>query len=290
MTHVTSQSSRLIEGMEREWTFVPEPLPLSCHARYWWRALGARAAPRFAIVKEVAPRPLWIVYFVYSPAGQLESWHHFTLQRLKAHGIGLLVVFASPSPADVPPKLNDCADAIYWKALNGYDFSAYSIALRAIARRSPGARVLVMNDSVLGPFADLARYIDNAPWDLTGFTANDGSGQRHIQSYAFIIKDVTEARFDKLHWVFPSRFAFNTAYGAISCQELWLARVAARSMSVGSFWWGADVSVHDPSLTKAVELIEAGFPFLKRSLLTKHSRFHPPGVIQRLVERLEAEG
>jgi hypothetical protein len=289
VTSVNLENCRHIDGMECNWTYEPEPLPLSCYARYWWRAMAARPAPRFTIIKEVALRPRWNIYFIYAPTGHLEAHHRFTLRRLKAHCISLLVVFASPSPTDVPSMMDDYADAIYWKALGGYDFSAYSIGLRAVARQSSGSHVLVMNDSVFGPFVDLTPYIDEAPWDLTGFTAHDGSGQRHIQSYAFIMKDVTEGRLDSLGWILPTRLAFNTAHGAIACQELWFARVASRSMSIGAFWWGADAKVHDPSLTKAVELIDAGFPFLKRSLLTRQSRFYPPGVVQQLVDRLEAE-
>jgi hypothetical protein len=289
MKTVTPQRFRNVEGMEYGWAYKPEPLALSCYTRYWRRATAARRAPLHCVVKPVTLQPRWIIYFIYAPTGRLETHHHFTLRRLKAHGIPLLVVFASPSPADMPPILEIHADAIYWKALSGYDFSAYSIALRGIARQSPGSRVLVMNDSVFGPFADLTPSIDAAPWDLTGFTATDVSKQRHIQSYAFVLKNVTEDRLDDLRWVFPSQLAFSTAYGAISCQELWFARVASRSMSVGSFWWGEAAKVHDPSLTKAVELIDVGFPFLKRSLLTRQSRFHEPGVIGTLVERLEAE-
>jgi hypothetical protein len=284
---VKLQSARHVEGMECGWTYERERLSVHCYARYCRRMLGVRAAPRFSVLKAVGPRPRWILYFIYAPAGRLNAHHYFTLRRLKEHGIGLLVVLASPSPDDIPSILHDCVDAIYWKELNGFDFSAYSIGLRAVAHYSPGSRVLVMNDSVFGPFTDLTPYIDEAPWDLTGFTATDVSEQRHIQSYAFIMKDVTDARLDKLKYVLPSRVAFNSGYGVISCQELWFARAASRSMSVGAFWWGAETNVLDPTLVKAIELIDAGFPFLKQSLLTRQSRFHPPGVIQQLVERLE---
>lgn len=280
---------REVTDLECCWTYEPEQLPLECYVRYWRRALGARAAPDFSVLKEVAPSPRWVVYFMYAPTGDLETYHAFTLRRLKEHGIRLQVIVASPTPSDVPPAVFEYADAVCWKALNGYDFSAYSIALRSIAVRSPGARVLVMNDSIFGPYGDLTSFMDEAPWDLTGFTATDSGNQLHIQSYAFIMKDVTAARLNALRWIFPTRLAFDSAYGAISCQELWFAREAARSMSVGSFWWGADAVVHDPSLTRAVNLVDAGFPFLKRSLLARQSRFHPPGVIEKLRQRLETQ-
>ncbi len=281
---------REVDGMQCYWAYKPERLSFACWWRYWRRAFGVRRAPNFSVLKEVSSNPLWIIYFMYSPAGRLEPHQAFALRRLKEHGIPLLVVVASPAPFDVPQTVLDHADAVYWKALSGYDFSAYAIALRAIARRSSGARVLVMNDSVFGPYGDLTSYIEAAPWDLTGFTATDGGSQRHIQTYAFIMKDVTVARLNALRWIFPTKLAWNTAYGAISCQELWFAREAARSMSVGSFWWGAtSAAVHDPSLTNAIELIDAGFPFLKRSLLARQSRFHPPGDIELLRRKLDTQ-
>lgn len=281
---------REVAGMQCYWAFEPEQLAPARRWRYWRRAFGVRRAPNFSVLKPVSSNPRWIIYFMYSPEGRLEPYHEFTLRRLKEHGLRLLVVVASPAPSDVPHVVLDHADAVYWKALSGYDFSAYSIALRAIADRSSGARVLVMNDSVFGPYGDLTSYIESAPWDLTGFTATDAGSQRHIQTYAFIMKDVTVARLNALRWIFPTKLAWNTAFGAISCQELWFAREAARSMSVGSFWWAAaSATMHDPSLTKAVELVDAGFPFLKRSLLERHSRYQPPGAIELLRRQLDTQ-
>jgi hypothetical protein len=283
---MSGQRGRHVEGLQCDWTYAPEPLAFTCYARYLRRVVGARSAPPFAVIRDVSNHPTWMIYFIYIPNGILEPYHQFTLQRLRAHGWPLFIVVASPGPAQVPEPLHDYADALYWKALNGYDFSAYSLALRAIARQSPGARVMVLNDSVFGPYGDLNPFMDAAPWDLTGFTATDVSLQRHIQSYAFIMKDVTDERLDRLRRVLPTRVAFSSAFGAIACQELWFARIASRSMSVGAYWWGADKDVHDPSLTKAIALVEAGFPFVKRSLLTRQTHFHPPGTIAQLVQTL----
>jgi hypothetical protein len=283
---VVTWMKQQIDGLERNWHYEREPLELRCYTRYFRRFLGARPAPSFAELKPVTPRNRWLVYFIFAPNGRLEPFHHYSLNQLRRHDSGLLVVVAGPSSADVPQTVLDCADAVFWKALNGYDFSAYGIALREIAKGSAGADVLVMNDSVFGPLTDLTPFIDNAPWELTGFTATNVSEQKHIQSYAFIMKNVTPERLLALRWIFPSAFAFNTASQTISCQELWFARAASRSMSVGAFWYGAEDVAHDPSLSRADALVRAGFPFLKRSLLGKHKRFQSTPEIQRLVDEL----
>jgi hypothetical protein len=39
----------------------------------------------------------------------------------------------------------------------------------------------------------------------------------------------------------------------------------------------------DPSLFAAIPLVEAGFPFLKRGLVTKHARIYPKGALDALL-------
>jgi hypothetical protein len=67
---------------------------------------------------------------------------------------------------------------------------------------------------------------------------------------------------------FPFAALSNPSH-VINLHELRFARVASRSMSVGAFWYGDAVKVQDPMLHRPIELLTAGFPFLKRSLLGK---------------------
>ena len=174
------------------------------------------------------------------------------------------------------------ADALYWKALSGYDFSAYSAALREISRKSPHADVLVINDSVYGPFTDVRSVLAQAPWELTGFTATS-QVENHIQSYAFVLKDVTPARMRSLATVmFPWR-ALSNPHDVIQVQETRFARVAARSMRVGAYWFAEKEQVLDPTLFRPIELITAGFPFLKRSLTGKHQTLQDVEQIRELL-------
>jgi hypothetical protein len=275
----------LVSGLEPNWQYERDKLSLGCYGRYGLRALSARRAPKSVGLKPVRPHSRWLVYFIFAPDGTLKDYHHYTLNRLRALDGALAVVFASATPAPLSEALASRCDALYWKELSGYDFSAYTLALTEIAARSPGADVLIMNDSVFGPFSDLEQFMNRAEWDLTGFTATNVGGQNHIQSYAFIFRDFGPSKLHEMRRVFHPHFAFNSAHGTVACQELWMARVAARSMSVGSFWYSEDAIAHDPSLTKAIELVDAGFPFLKRSLLGKHSRFQEQkAVVARLVK------
>ncbi len=263
-----------LEALERDWTFRPST------PDGWTRLIRMIAlrsvgrAPARAAIVPIVPRTRWIVYFVFLPSGGLTSAHRFTLERLRAADAGLCVICAAPSPGDVPADLREIADALYWKDLSGFDFSAYALAIQEVARHSPGADLFVMNDSVLGPFVPLDTLWPAMRWDLTGFTAS-ATLQNHIQSYAFHLRGVDRSTVRALASVMPRRFAFQDYLGAVYCQESRFATVAARRMSVGALWYADGERSGDASVLAALPLVEAGFPFLKRSLFTKNGHVYP---------------
>lgn len=274
-----------LAGLVNRWSFEPSPRrrPVSLYER---RAAlqSVELAPAHRVIKPVTAQPRWVVYFIYLPQGQLTASHCYTLGRLRALGHPLLVVCACPSEQHLPPELSALCDALYWKALSGYDFSAYKLALHAIARSSSGADVFVMNDSVYGPLADLAPFIDQAPWDLTGFTASSQI-ENHIQSYAFVLKGVTWWRLTSLWSVFLPVVAFSRPFDVIEYQETRFAKVAARCMTVGAYWYADTGVIEDPTLVHPLAMLDAGLPFLKKSLLGKHARFAHPQEIESALLR-----
>lgn len=280
-------SSPAIPGLIRNWTFQPSPVRWGESVRTVSRVLRhARRAPASAVLKPASPAARWVAYFVYVPDGELTAGQRFTLERLKASALPLLVVCACRRDAAVLQALRGLCDALLWKDLPGYDFSAYRLALSHLAAHSPGADVLVMNDSVYGPFSDLREVFDTVPWALTGFTA---SNQRapHIQSYAFLLRDLRPSTMARLAPVLLPGIAFDQFRHIVDLQELRFARVAARSMSVGALWFGDVREVNDPTLVRPMELLDCGFPFLKRSLLGKHQGFIERDVV---LARLQALG
>ena len=282
-THCVHASTASIAGMTRHWDFVPTPVPR-------WRIRQAvemvvrnsQRRPGWQAILPVTSQRAWVVYFLFAPDGRFTPTHRFALERLRDTGHRLMVVCAAPAPAAIPAEITAFADALYWKALSGYDFSAYSAALREISRKSPHADVLVMNDSVYGPFTDVRSALDQAPWELTGFTATS-QVENHIQSYAFVLKDVTPARMRALSTVmFPWR-ALSNPHDVIQVQETRFARVAARSLRVGAYWFAEKEQVLDPTLFRPIELMASGFPFLKRSLTGKHQNLQNIEQIRELL-------
>lgn len=202
--------------------------------------------------------------FLFCPDGRLTAAQHHSLARLAAEPEPLMAVCAAPDERAVPVDVVEQATALLWKGLSGFDFSGYVVALWAIARHSPGADAFVMNDSVLGPLGSLRPFWDADRPDLFGFTGSS-AWENHIQSYAFMMREVTPTRLRGLENVLPRHFAFNHFQDVVLWQETRLARVAARRMSVGAGWFMADPARSDLPLFHARQLIEEGFPFVKCS-------------------------
>lgn len=271
-------SATLDDGsaVTRDWDFVatrasPRIVAIRCR-----NALLRRVPPPASeLLRPPFPAPRWTVYFAFMPDGALSDAHRFTLARLRALGRPLLVICAAQSVDLIPAELAAAADALVWKALPGFDFSAYRVGLAALAEHAPGCDAFVMNDSVFGPLGDVGPALDAARWDLTGFIAT-ATVENHVQSYAFQLRGVTRDRLAALAAVMPDQYAYDGFWDVVLNQETRFARVAARRLRVGAL-------VHvdlpgqtlDPTLQCALPLVRAGFPFLKRSLLGKLAGLWP---------------
>jgi hypothetical protein len=258
-----------LAGLTRHWDYRAAAPSVRVRLRRGRERLSRRAAPASKVLVSPVGAGWWSLYFVFSPDGTLAPAHDFTLSRLAALG-RVLVVCASPDPEQVPAMLRERADALIWKDLPGFDFSAYAVGLSTLADHVPGSDVLVLNDSVFGPLVDLKPWLAQANWDLTGFTAT-ANVEEHVQSYAWVLRGVTPARVRALAPALSTRFAYDRFWGVVLNQETRLAATAARFMRVGAMLHAGPGTVDDPSLDLALPLVRAGFPFLKRSLLGKLS-------------------
>lgn len=225
------------------------------------------------------------MYFAYMPDGVATPSHRFTLERIKQSDAGIFVVCALPNGYEVPKIVHEHADAIASKTLGGFDFSAYAIGLRCIAANSPGCDLFIMNDSVFGPFQSIDDDITDAKWDLTGYTAYSLI-ENHIQSYAFIIKNVSEKVEEALRPVMPYGYTYDRYKDVVFQQETRLARVASRHMSVGAKWYSNHRVTSEPSFFSALSLLETGFPFLKKSLLHRRPDIYDRTDILEVLEGL----
>ncbi|WP_152529536.1 hypothetical protein [Aliihoeflea sp. 2WW] len=281
---VSEQLARVVlpvDKLEHLWTFEPSTASLLWKLRRSWRfARRLTTRPAHHVLKPVFQAPRWNVYFIFSLQGELSPSHHYSLKSLRSSGVPLLVIVATRNLETIPPDLALLSDALIWKNLSGYDFSAYRIGLEQIARTVPHADILIMNDSVFGPFGDIEKLVAAAPWRVTGFTSS-AVIENHIQSYAYILKSFDAVLLDNCSTVMLPNHAFDRAGDVILCQECQFARIAAHHVSVGSFWHGAADRDLDPMLNLPLELIDAGMPFMKKSLFGKMKSFQNSEIMQR---------
>lgn len=271
------------DGLVRDWTYTPSPVAWRVQVSRTLRmTVLRRPAPPHRVIVPATPDARWSVYFAFLPDGAATAAHRYTLAKLAAEPGKLLVVAATPDRTNIPAAFRDAADALIWKGLGGFDFSAYAVALRHLAETSPGADLFVMNDSVFGPFASPAQSLADAPWDLAGFTASS-LFENHVQSYAFQLRAATPARIAAL--ALARHTAFDRYMDVVICQETRLARHASRAMAVGARWFAPFEQALNLSLDHGVQLAEQGVPFLKRSLLGKHVALQDRPDVLRVLER-----
>jgi lipopolysaccharide biosynthesis protein len=252
--------------------FVPSKIgPVLRARRLKVLAQSTILAPSYRVARIPRHDGQWALYFVYTPTGQIFDQHIFTIDRLKECGFRVLIVIGSDRLDGEVAEALKMADAVIIKEERGFDFSGYTIGLNYLVSRFGVFDVLVLNDSVFGPFSDLMPTVTQTRWRLTGFTSSQAI-ENHIQSYAFIFKAMDKELLASLSSVFFRRVAMSS-HGAVGfLQESRLARRTSRTCSVGSLWEPL-TPLADLTMAMPIELVKEGFPFLKRSLLGKFS-FH----------------
>ena len=155
----------------------------------------------------------------------------------------------------------------------GYDFGSWSVALQAIPEIELADEVLLLNDSLIGPFGklgDILKKMSESPYSLTGLT-DSIEIDYHIQSYMMHFKD------GSLRETVFRNFWHNVRHEAskdeiIRTYEIGLSRLALENeIYIGAVFpfnltpnrWGAS------SQSNLNALLNQGFPFVKAGLLTR---------------------
>lgn len=277
---------RPISGVHTYWTYEPSTPRWEIVLRRWRARLKRQVAPPWKLLAPPSGTGEWLLYFMFLPTGELTPQHRFTLERLANESARLMIVCACPPDHPVLAALSNQCDALCWKGTNGFDFSAYAIGLHELARHAPGSDVLVFNDSMLGPFVPLTPFIGLAPWRLSGLSAS-ALDENHLQSFAFIVRQLNEEFMQAIAPAMSTEWCYNASGPVILLQETLLARFASQHMSVGAFWYTDGSRYQDLCLNCPEQMLDAGFPLLKRSLFGKFAQgFQEPAAMQALLRRL----
>ena len=129
------------------------------------------------------------VYVHYDPQGRVHDYVIHQLRELQSAGLRVTFVTNAPKfgEASVAQVVPFCRHII-WRRNVGYDLGAYKDGIEAIEDVSGLNCLLLMNDSVYGPFrplGDVLRAAEAADVDVWGITDNLEFNY-HLQSY-FIV-------------------------------------------------------------------------------------------------------
>lgn len=153
----------------------------------------------------------------------------------------------------------------------GYDFGSWATALEYYPQISERTHVLMLNDSLIGPFRPIDHLLEQFErsaadvWALTDST----QFRHHLQSYCLGFKDrslleAPLARFWRTIMVEDSR------EGVIWRNEIGLSRLLDRERFVIEAaipYWRVVAEGGNPTIVGWRRLLDNGFPFVKRQLV-----------------------
>lgn len=256
---------------------VSRGLPLAMFVFDWTLyCLGQLLRP-FSFVRKrwsgadpLSTSKLAAVYVHFDREGVIHDYVIHQLAELAATGFRITFVsnsrkFSDASAAQVAPFCR----TILWRRNVGYDFGAYKDGMNAIEDKESLTALLLMNDSVYGPFSklkDCLAEIDRTSTDFWGIT-DSWALRYHVQSYfiLFFRNVLVSSAFQK----FWKRFPYVNHKGwIIRHGEVWLSHVLTRQKfraNVLAPYWSVAKTVLDR--LSAVDLDNPKLPDVHKSYL-----------------------
>lgn len=190
---------------------------------------------------------------------------------------GYATAFVSAATCDEPLQFSDrdLVDgiAVYRRSNVGYDFGSWASFLAQFPATREASRVILANDSLLGPFASIRPVLDAFDacptdiWGITGTTQDAAHVQSHMVGYKDgVLTEPALRRFWRGIRVESSKRDLILRY------EIGLSRLALAEGYVlaAHFPWNWATSLgQNPTSAGWRRLIMHGFPFVKRELVLR---------------------
>lgn len=172
----------------------------------------------------------------------------------------------------------------------GYDFGSWAVALNAFPQIRSAPYVLTVNDSMLGPFRDLGGLIESFEASSAPVWGAVRSHQfaPHLQSYFVGYRGGDVLRRGPVRRFWRSISVQGTKTDVIWKYELGLSKLLAEvGIESDCAYDGRDiVGDLNPAILGWRALLEAGFPFIKRELVTSPQVAPDSGDIPRVVREM----
>ena len=168
------------------------------------RRLRSHVRKRWAGADPVADSDSEAVYLHFDRGGAVHDYVIRQLQELVSAGFRITFVSNAPKfdpncPAEIIPHCRQ----ILWRRNVGYDFGGYKDGIAAVGDLGRVKRLLLMDDSVYGPFRPLSEVlaaVDPSQTDMWGIT-DSWEHNYHIQSYfVLFLKGAIESHVFSRFW------------------------------------------------------------------------------------------
>ena len=197
------------------------------------------------------------------------------LSELTSSGFRCVLVSSSSAPGPLAFDSPDLAGAVtvLRRPNVGYDFGSWAAFLHAFPEVRQAPRVLLANDSLVGPFASLAGILadfDRCPadiWGLVGTTQDAPHLQSHFVGYrdGVLASPVLSDFWEDVR-IEPTKRRLIQRY------EIGMSQMARREgfVTVAHFpWHWVTTRGQNPTSLGWRRLIDVGFPFVKRELVLR---------------------
>jgi hypothetical protein len=126
------------------------------------------------------------IYAVFVPDGRLKTYHKLMLRALREARYATVMVNSTVAGADgLLEQVGELAEGVIVRRGQGRDFASWVIALTHVAPALENVdHVLLLNDSLIGPFGNLAPVIKSMEDDAADFKGLTESNEiaHHLQS------------------------------------------------------------------------------------------------------------
>ena len=220
-----------------------------------------------------------VCFFVsFAPDPRLKGHVRKHIQHLRRAGVHVVLILnteLSPSQMVLDPDLLDELSGAFVRENTGFDFAAWAHVYSLSEDRQRWTRLFLINDSIVGPlnaahFDTLIERIRGSTADIVGLTENR-SPLRHVQSF-FLVLNSTALRSPALQRVFQRMLSLPTKAQVIDVYETRLTEVLTRNgLRCEALFPPLSNDPHSANDTsfRWAQLIRAGFPYIKTSILDK---------------------
>ena len=216
------------------------------------------------------------------------------MEEFEAHGYTVVLVRASDSiHKPVWSGSISISPIVIAKPNVGYDFGSWATALALFPQIASAERVILVNDSLVGPFASLSTMIadfEQSFSDVWGAT-DTLEYIPHLQSYLLgftngVLMHPSLKSFWRHVRVIDDKDAIVARY------EIGLSRLVSREGFLARSWFSHHLIVPEggnPTTIGGSRLVKAGFPFVKRILVDNPDVFPDAAVAVQAVRELYNE-